>query len=174
MDSKTLNEIRQIELLKYRYVRALDTQDWALLEELLTDDINVWFDGGAFSRSGLETVMEFNRSILVPSFVSSHLVSHPEIELTSPSTATGIWRLEETVYYREDHPVLQQKSGDRVAGAAYYYDQYRKESGSWKISDTGYVAIYKEVARFDEGTQVRSFDPARGNYPVHPHDAESQ
>ena len=165
MDLETLNEIRQIEQLKYRYARALDTQDWTLLEALLTDDINVWFDGGAFSRSGLETVMEFYRAILVPSFVSSHLVSHPEIELTSPSTAKGIWRLEETVYYCRDHPVLEQQAGDRVTGAAYYYDQYRKEHDEWKICDTGYVAIYKEVERVDEGEQMRSFDPARGKLP---------
>ena len=143
MNQQTLAEIRQIEQLKYRYVRAIDTHDWKLLESLLAADIEVWFDGGALSQSGREKVVNFYKALLVPSFVSSHIVSQPEISIIGPSSATGIWRLQDTVYHTSDHTALQRKAGEKVSGAAYYYDKYRKEFNSWKICNTGFVVFTK-------------------------------
>ena len=64
--------------------------------------------------------MEFYRSVLIPSFVSSHFVTQPEITLISDTKASGIWRLEETVYFKEDHLILGRNAGDRAIAAAYY------------------------------------------------------
>lgn len=161
LDANTLIELKQIEQLKYRYLRALDTQDWDLLESCLSEDVTTWFNNGAHSETGRETVMELYRTILVPEFVSSHVASHPEITLRNDDEASGVWRLEETVYYLDDHEGLGQRKGDRVSAAAHYYDTYRKEDGSWKISDTGYVSIYKETVS-KSGSVHRSFEPARG------------
>jgi hypothetical protein len=32
-----------------------------------------------------------------------------------------------------------------VRGAAFYYDEYVKESGQWKIKSTGYTRLYEEM-----------------------------
>jgi hypothetical protein len=64
------------------------------------------------------------------SLASSHQVHHPEISLTSATTATGVWALHDTVI-DEEHDVY-------FEGAAYYFDEYAKEDGEWRIAHTGY------------------------------------
>ncbi len=65
--------------------------------------------------------------------LSSHQVHHPEIALTSDTTATGIWALHDMVIDTE-HDTLYE-------GAAYYHDEYVKQDGQWRISRTGYERV---------------------------------
>jgi hypothetical protein len=49
----------------------------------------------------------------------------PEIELTGPETATGIWAMVDIV-----------KLGPEFIGYGHYHDEYRKVKGVWKIAST--------------------------------------
>jgi hypothetical protein len=53
----------------------------------------------------------------------------PELELTSPTTATGIWALADYV----DH---LRPDGTRrtIQGYGHYFEEYRKVDGTWKIA----------------------------------------
>ena len=79
----------------------------------------------------------FTKAMGRPAVLSSHRVHHPEIDLTSETTATGTWALED-VFIDED-------AGVTVRGAAFYEDQYVKVGGTWKIKHTGYARTYEEI-----------------------------
>ena len=69
--------------------------------------------------------------------ITSHRVHQPEIDLTGPDTATGIWAL--------DDVVIETKANIVIRGSAFYRDEYAKISGQWKIRHTGYQRIYEEM-----------------------------
>ena len=71
------------------------------------------------------------------SFLSSHRVHHPEIDLTSPTTATGTWALEDVVVDAQRDFALR--------GAAFYTDEYVKLDGAWRIRRTAYKRTFEEV-----------------------------
>ena len=70
-------------------------------------------------------------------FLSSHRVHHPEIEITGPNTATGVWALEDVV--------IETRWEITIRGAAFYSDEYVLQDGSWRIQHTGYKRTYEEI-----------------------------
>jgi hypothetical protein len=119
MTPDDLVDIEQIHQLKYRYVRMLDQKRW---DELAERDAIMGFLRGALSDT---------------SMISSHRVHQPEIALTGPGTATGVWAL-------DDLNILTDAGLD-IRGAAFYDDRYVKVGGSWRIQHTGYKRVYEEI-----------------------------
>lgn len=139
MTPEDLVEIREIEQLKYRYLRHLDLKEWDELALVLTPDASAGYGGGTHSLDGREAIMAFLRASMgTTSLLSSHKCHHPEITLAADRTeAAGIWAL--------DDVVIVQDSGTTIRGAAYYHDRYRKVDGAWLIAHTGYRRVYEEV-----------------------------
>jgi len=133
-----LQEIEAIKQLKYKYMRCLDQKLWGELAECFTEDATCAYSGDKYSFSGRDQIMKFLvEAMSRESFLSSHRVHHPEIELTSGTTATGIWALEDMVIDLENDITLR--------GAAFYRDEYVKIDGKWKIRSTGYERTFEEV-----------------------------
>lgn len=143
MDADALVELEAIKQLKYRYVRCVDLKLFDELVDLFTPDAQASYGGGAYSFDGRDAILEFLRSKMgSESLLTSHKVHQPEIELTSPTTATAIWALEDTVI-ATDWMIT-------IRGAAFYFDEYVKTDGEWKIRKTGYKRVYEEMqARSD-------------------------
>jgi hypothetical protein len=130
--------IEQIHQLKYRYVRFLDTKCWDDLAELFTPDATAAYGGGATTLSGRDAIMEFlTTSMADESMLTSHKVHQPEITLTGPDTASGVWAL--------DDVVVLGALGLTVRGASYYDDRYTRVAGDWRIAHTGYKRVYEEI-----------------------------
>lgn len=137
-----LREIEAIKRLKYRYMRCLDQKRWSELAECLTDDVETAYGGGKYAFQGREAVMRFlEESMGSPTFLSSHRVHQPEIELTSPTTARGTWALEDVVIDPARRFYLQ--------GAAFYEDEYVKRGEAWRIRRTGYARTFEFVEPLD-------------------------
>lgn len=137
-DVTTLLEIEAIKRLKYKYLRCLDSKDWAGLASCFSDDAVSSYDSGAHAFEGRDKIMEFLENALgSPNIISLHHVHHPEIELTGPDTATGCWYLNDMVIFREGDTELR--------GAAFYRDEYVKRDGAWRIRFTGYDRTFEEV-----------------------------
>jgi SnoaL-like domain len=133
-----LQELEAIKRLKYKYLRCLDQKRWTELDECFTEDATAAYGDGKFSFAGRAKIMEFLRGALGPaSMISSHRVHQPEIDLTSATTATGTWALEDTV--------IETSANITIRGAAFYTDTYVKVGGAWKIASTGYARTYEEV-----------------------------
>ncbi len=155
----------EIKLLKYRYMRALDTHDWVLMESLYMPDAHCWFGNGKYSAQGRDEIITFYKSLLNDDFWSSHIAVHPEIELTSPTTAKAIWRLEDTVHYLADNPAAteaEMRAGDEHQGAGHYFDEYAKLGDDWKIQSSGYVRIYDRLERRGQRDVILNLEPQRG------------
>jgi hypothetical protein len=139
-----LQEIEAIKRLKYKYMRCLDNKLWEEMAECFAENATCSYSGGKYEFSGRETILNFFRESMDPAHIlSSHTVHHPEIDVTSETTATGIWRLED-VY-------IDDKQGFAIQGAAWYRDEYVKLDGGWKLQHTGYKRTWEEmVVRKDD------------------------
>jgi uncharacterized protein (TIGR02246 family) len=159
-------EIRAIEQLKYRYVRAVDTHDWDLMAQCFAEDADVWYGKGMYAFQGRDNILQFFRSVIIPTFVSSHIALHPEITLLGPAKAKGVWRLQDIVHFTAANPEAKEsdiKGGEKMEGAAYYYDDYSKIDGEWVIQTTGYVRIFESMIRPDySGDQHLKTEPSLG------------
>ncbi|AFR50848.1 MULTISPECIES: nuclear transport factor 2 family protein [unclassified Gordonia (in: high G+C Gram-positive bacteria)] len=126
-------DLRAIENLKYRYLRSLDTKDWATFSSTLTDDVTGNYgEGLAFSNR--DELVGYMRENVGPAVITEHRVAHPEIEIDG-DTARGRWYLQDRVIVAEFSFML--------IGAAFYDDTYRRTADGWRISSTGYDRTYE-------------------------------
>ena len=138
MDIDDLIEIEAIKRLKYRYIRCLDQKLWDEMGTCFTDDAVALYSGGKYRYDGRDAILEFlSRSMGADTFHSSHRVHQPEIDLTSATTATGTWAMDDVVVMTDWELT--------VRGAAFYTDEYVKVDGDWKIALTGYKRTYEEL-----------------------------
>jgi hypothetical protein len=133
-----LAEIEAIKQLKYRYFRCLDGKRWAELAECFAPDATSSYDSGKYTFQGRDQIIAFLSRALGPTnMITMHHGHHPEIELTSPTRATGTWYLEDLV--------IDAKRNTTLRGAAFYHDVYVKLGGAWRLQSTGYVRTFEEV-----------------------------
>jgi uncharacterized protein (TIGR02246 family) len=120
-----MDDIEEIKKLKARYFRTMDTKDWSGMRELFTDDVVVDTTGsGGGVIQGADEFLAF----LQPTLEGAVTVHHghmPEIEITSASTATGIWALQDTIVWPD---------GTRLEGYGHYHEDYALVAGRWKIA----------------------------------------
>ncbi len=133
-----LAEIEAIKQLKYKYFRCLDSKKWEEMSECFTADARCWYDSGKYSFDGVEAIMKFLRdSLSDPDIISLHHGHHPEISIGDANSATGIWYLEDRLYFTKQNMMLW--------GAAFYEDEYVKVDGQWKLRATGYHRTFEEI-----------------------------
>lgn len=135
MEVADLLELEAIRRLKYRYMRCVDLQLFDELRECFAPDAVSSYGDGQYSFTGRDDIVEFLRNSLTSSVLSLHTAHHPEIDLTSPTTATATWALEDTVFHTD--------TGLELHGAGYYHDTYVKIDGEWKIASTGYQRTFE-------------------------------
>ena len=133
------DDLHAIERLKYRYARTLDTKDWDGLAACFAKDATASYSGGQLTFTGREQIIGFLRETLGgATMITSHVMSQPEITLTSDTTAEGIWALNDLVLITD--------AGLEVRGAAFYEDRYIKSERGWLFSHTGYRRVYEQMA----------------------------
>ena len=133
-----LLDIHAIHQLKHRYLRCLDQKAWDDLATCFTEDATASYGGGAVELDGRDAILGFlTESMGSTGMLTSHRGTQPEIDLTGPGTATGIWALEDVV--------IHQDFGVTIHGASFYEDRYVKVDGNWRICATGYKRTYEEI-----------------------------
>ncbi len=119
----TLEEIEAIKQLKARYFRLMDTKQWDQWGDVFTEDAIVAasprpeeiYDGRANIVRSVSTVLRDATTV--------HHGHMPEIALTGPDTATGVWAMYDFV----DLPQLV------LHGWGHYHEEYVKQDGAWRI-----------------------------------------
>ena len=129
-----LAEKDAIKELKARYFRHLDTKNWDEWRKVFTDDVVVRVDltpsklgeQGIPSPNppGADAFVSLNRKRLAD-YVTVHHGHMPEITLTGPQTATGIWAMED---------IVEPPGGRVMRGYGHYHEEYRKVGGEWRIA----------------------------------------
>ena len=76
---------------------------------------------------GNELIAEYVRGHVDP-VTTVHHGHMPEIEITSPTTATGIWSMEDMLRWPEGSPIAA------MHGYGHYHETYEKIDGQWRIA----------------------------------------
>jgi uncharacterized protein (TIGR02246 family) len=137
-----VDDIKAIEQLKARYFRTMDTKDWAGMREVFADGVvmDTTASGGSVIV-GADEFMAFLRETLVD-VVTVHHGHMPEIELTSSTTATGIWAMED---------MLRWPDGSELHGYGHYHESYEKADGAWRIAASTLTRLRMD---FTPGTEA--------------------
>jgi uncharacterized protein (TIGR02246 family) len=123
-----LLDIEQIKQLKARYFRLVDTKQWDGWGKVFASDAVLEIPEGDLVHRGraeivanVSTVMEHLRTV--------HHGLMPEIEITGPDTARGVWAMSDYVEWPAD-------DGTRVGlrGYGHYVEEYVREDGQWCIA----------------------------------------
>ena len=135
-DATALLEIEAIKRLKARYCRHLDTKDWKAWRSLFRDDfLSDTSPAGGKVIKGADEFVAFTRKSL-RSQATVHQVHAPEIELTSPTTARGVWALEDVVRFGP---------GVNLRGYGHYTETYEKADGQWLITSSTLTRLREDV-----------------------------
>jgi len=122
-----LTQIEAIKQLKARYFRLMDTKQWTEYRDVFTDDLVFQFEtqDTATATNGDEFVAFVSGRL--GTALSAHHGHMPEIEITSETTATGIWAMFDWV----DDP----DNGRAFQGFGHYHEEYRLcTDGKWRIA----------------------------------------
>jgi uncharacterized protein (TIGR02246 family) len=119
-----LDDVEAIKRLKGRYFRTMDTKDWAGMRQVFTDDVVVDTTGsGGNVIAGADDFLAFLEPTLAD-VVTVHHGHMPEIEVTSPTTASGVWAMEDRLKFAD---------GNEMQGFGHYHETYEKVGGEWRI-----------------------------------------
>jgi SnoaL-like domain len=131
MTIEQMNDLEAIRQLKARYFRLMDTQQWEAWKDCFTADVSARYEGVPRANSTLpldvdlagRTELFKGVSSLLTGGKSVHQGFMPEIQLTSATTASGIWAMFDYVML----PTCDFK------GWGHYHEEYVKEGSAWKI-----------------------------------------
>jgi hypothetical protein len=128
-----LEDYIAISELKARYLRAIDSHDWSLLESVFAPDASVTLLTGAVSRGGAAFAERVGR--VLGEGWSSHHGHTPELSIDG-DTASGIWAMED---------YLGLPSGQGVRGYGHYTETYSRTPGGWRIAATSMTRLREET-----------------------------
>jgi hypothetical protein len=142
-----MRAIEDIKQLKARYFRCMDKKDWAGFQAVFTPDAIIDtreafvptdhagapmdLEGAAPARpnpDGYDTdIANFVKVLSTQVLNGVSTVHHghmPEIKLTSPTTASGIWSMED---------MLRFPNGATMHGYGHYEETYERLGEGWRI-----------------------------------------
>jgi hypothetical protein len=125
-----LLDVEAIKQLKADYFYLMDTKRWEEWKELFTEDFAV--DGPAAHRGGRDGFVEFVRELL-QDVTSFHQGSMPVIDIADETTARGRWSMSDILWLPAGHP-WSGGEATRQQGYGHYHEEYRRETGPWKIA----------------------------------------
>jgi hypothetical protein len=149
-EAEQILALEEIKKLKARYFRTLDTKDWAGYLNVFTPDAiidsteaytpktlagePIVFDGEAppepnpaWHSHGDPAAFTTDLAKTLDGVLTTHHGHMPEIEFTSPTTAEGIWSMEDMLKWPKGSPIRE------MHGYGHYRETYEKTSQGWRI-----------------------------------------
>jgi NADPH:quinone reductase-like Zn-dependent oxidoreductase len=138
-----LAAIEAIKALRARFARAMDTKQWREMEDTITDDcaFDCREEGGvdALWIGAEDIVANIRRSLATA--ITVHHAHMPEIEITSPTTAEGVWAMQDLLRF----PGLATVD---LVGFGHYHETYEKQSdGEWRLKSYKLTRLRVDVSR---------------------------
>ncbi len=126
----------QLKELRAKYFRCLDLRDHQGFASVFTEDAVLEVPEVDLVFRGRE---EIASKVLasIKDAVSAHHGHTPELTITGPDTATGIWAMQDIVEWP------RAASGERIGitGVGHYRDEYVRQDGQWRIAKVRLVRI---------------------------------
>jgi uncharacterized protein (TIGR02246 family) len=127
-----VDDTEAIKQLKARYFRTMDTKDWAGMREVFTDDVVIDTSAsGGPTVTGAAEFMAYLEEMLADA-ITVHQGHMPEIELTSSTSATGIWAFNDVVIW----------PNGRLEGYGHYHETYVKVHDQWRIASSTLTRLH--------------------------------
>jgi hypothetical protein len=142
--------IEDIEQLKARFLRCVDTKDLVCLrDEVFAPGAEIHFQGADYDIAavGWTAIEKFYREAFTPTKFGMHHAHTPEITVDG-ETARGIWYLHDVFVNLDEGWTLQ--------GSALYDDSYAKIDGEWRIMYSTYERLWEETTPRDPKTKLGS------------------
>ena len=134
-----MDDIEAVKQLKARYFRTMDTKDWAGMREVFAPDVHIDVSAdGAGVFDDADSFMAMLEDVL-RDVVTVHHGHMPEIELTSPTTATGLWAMEDRLRFPEGGPISE------LHGYGHYHETYVKLDDAWRIQSMRLDRLRRDV-----------------------------
>jgi len=138
---RKLRDIEEIKQLKARHCRLVDTKDWAgWAETCLTEDFHL--DSGGGVQDGRDAVVASVSAALNDASTVHHVYT-PEITLTGPDTAIGIWAMEDWI--------RMTLNGEPFAfhGSGHYHEEYVRTGEGWRIKSSVQTRLRVDTIQAD-------------------------
>jgi hypothetical protein len=130
-----MDDVEAIKQLKARYFRTMDTKDWPGMRRVFADDVVVdTTASGGGVVTGAEDFIAFLQATLEDT-VTVHHGHMPEIQLTSATTATGVWALQDVIVWSD---------GSRLQGYGHYHETYELIAGEWRIKSSTLTRLHMD------------------------------
>lgn len=144
---EVLLAIEEIKRLKARYFRLLDAKQWDAWGDVFTADAELRFGPGPDEvLHGREAIVAGVAAALGDG-VTVHHGHQPEIDVESPTSATGVWAMDDDVSL----------SGLRLRGAGHYHERYaRGDDGAWRIRSSHLVRLRRDLVPDPDPATVRA------------------
>ena len=131
------DDLERIRQLKARYFRLMDTKAWNELREVFTIDarIDTTADSGTVI-DGVDAYLPF----LIEQIGEVTTVHHghmPEIAIVDDHRATGIWAMEDELWWPEGSPIRY------LHGYGHYHETYRLIDGHWRIAELRLTRLHR-------------------------------
>lgn len=124
--------VERIRQVKARYCRFIDTKQWHQLSTLFTADCRFEGLGSAPAGADVATFVK-GVSTRLANTISVHHCHTPEILMTGPNRARVVWAMEDYVEWADGSTVKETPGSRGFRGYGHYEEEYRQESGEWKI-----------------------------------------
>jgi uncharacterized protein (TIGR02246 family) len=123
-----LLDIEQIKQLKARYFRLVDTKQWDAWARVFAVDAVLEIPEGHLVHRGRDEIVA-SVSTVMEGLRTVHHGHMPEIEITGPDSARGVWAM-------FDYVEWPAQDGGRVGlqGYGHYVEEYVREDGAWCIA----------------------------------------
>jgi hypothetical protein len=119
-----------IKTCKAHYFRHMDTKNWFDWGLVFTEDAHMEVPEAGMVVDGRSAIVH-QVSTALEGTTTVHHGHMPEIELTGPDTARGIWSMEDYVEF----PAAADGSRVGLRGYGHYVEEYRRDTdGKWRIS----------------------------------------
>jgi hypothetical protein len=138
-----LSAVEEIKRLKARYFRCMDTKAWDGFEGVFAPDATMDTTQEAPDLEvvhGSQNIRRFVQGSVDP-VVTVHHGHMPEIEITSPTTARGVWAMQDFLQMPEGSP-LGMKS---MTGWGHYTETYEVVDGAWRIKTLVLTRLRRDV-----------------------------
>jgi NADPH:quinone reductase-like Zn-dependent oxidoreductase len=141
--TEKLVAIKEIEALRARFARCMDTKQWVEMEDTIAADCEFDARDGttvtALWIGAADIVANIRRNL--ENAVSTHHSHMPEIEITSPTTARGIWAMYDILRF-PGVPTVE------LEGYGHYHETYEKQAdGKWRLKTYKLTRLRVDVRR---------------------------
>lgn len=133
---RRLEDMEEIRQLKARYFRFVDEKKHDELAALFTPNAKLVTDGITW-----KSPKEFASTIrdLTGAAPSAHSGAMPEITITGPNTASGIWSMEDILTFPAGKDAPEGHNG-----YGQYHETYKKVNGKWLIDSVLLTRFWME------------------------------